>query len=305
MCTATGAKLEHGVQGPRNRVTVCSRLSDPFGPVGRGSALLLPGGLSDRACGQRPVTASQMAGWAAHGSRPRSYTTRRDATWRRQSRCGDTAWTHTRLMSRCGALAEFHQLMTCASPEDLRRPTDGRHPWTNRQLLFHMVLGWGVVRTLLALCGRWGASVTAAGSPPPSTPVATHSIGSTTSARASCATAHSARDDRAAGPHHRCAPASPGRRDQAQSDTEHAHADRFGSVLRTHDGCSRRLVVGTHTFGPSAGSVRAPATAGQGPTPDFWHSTPSWRTGGPAIEPARGPDGRSSTAAAQTRRDHA
>ena len=157
----------------------------------------------------------------------------------------------------------------------------------------------------LPWCGRWGASVTAAGSPPPSTPVATHSIGSTTSARASCATAHSARDDRAAGPHHRCAPVSPGRRDQAQSDTEHAHADRFGSVLRTHDGCSRRLVVGTHTFGPSAGSVRAPATAGQGPTPDFWHSTPSWRTGGPAIEPARGPDGRSSTAAAQTRRDHA
>ena len=46
------------------------------------------------------------------------------------------------------AQAEFHQLISSASPEDLRRLTDGTR-WTNRQLLFHMVLGYGVVRTLL------------------------------------------------------------------------------------------------------------------------------------------------------------
>ncbi|GAA1388612.1 DinB family protein [Pseudonocardia alni] len=40
------------------------------------------------------------------------------------------------------------------------RPTDGTR-WTNRQLLFHMVLGYGVVRTLLPLVrtlGRLGSS---------------------------------------------------------------------------------------------------------------------------------------------------
>jgi hypothetical protein len=61
-------------------------------------------------------------------------------------------------MSR--AQTDFHQLMTRASPEDLRRPTNGTR-WTNRQLLFHMVLGYGVVRTLLPLVrtlGRLGHS---------------------------------------------------------------------------------------------------------------------------------------------------
>ena len=46
------------------------------------------------------------------------------------------------------ASAEFHQLISSASPADLRRPTDGTR-WTNQQLLFHMVLGYGIVRTLL------------------------------------------------------------------------------------------------------------------------------------------------------------
>jgi hypothetical protein len=58
------------------------------------------------------------------------------------------------------AQAEFHQLITSASPDDLRRPTDGTR-WTNRQLLFHMVLGYGVVRTLLPgvrVLGRLGHS---------------------------------------------------------------------------------------------------------------------------------------------------
>ena len=58
------------------------------------------------------------------------------------------------------AQAEFHQLITSASPDALRRPTDGTR-WTNRQLLFHIVLGYGVVRTLLPLVralGRLGHS---------------------------------------------------------------------------------------------------------------------------------------------------
>ena len=82
------------------------------------------------------------------------------------------------------AQAAFHQLITGASPDDLQHSTDGTR-WTNRQLLFHMVLGYGVVRTLLPLVRARGASVTAAGLPPPSTPVAARSTGSTTSARVS------------------------------------------------------------------------------------------------------------------------
>ena len=58
------------------------------------------------------------------------------------------------------AQAEFHQLITSASADDLRRATNGTR-WTNGQLLFHMVLGYGVVRTLLPLVrtlGRLGHS---------------------------------------------------------------------------------------------------------------------------------------------------
>src|SRR6476660_535063 len=58
------------------------------------------------------------------------------------------------------AQAEIHQLLTDASPGALRRPTDGTR-WTNRQLLFHIVLGYGVVRTLLPrvrALGRLGHS---------------------------------------------------------------------------------------------------------------------------------------------------
>ena len=58
------------------------------------------------------------------------------------------------------ARAEFHQLIATASREDLHRPTNGTR-WTNRQLLFHMVLGYGVVRMLLPLVrtlGRLGYS---------------------------------------------------------------------------------------------------------------------------------------------------
>lgn len=58
------------------------------------------------------------------------------------------------------ARAEFHQLVHAASAADLRRRSDGTR-WTNRQLLFHMVLGYAVVRTLLPLVralGRLGRS---------------------------------------------------------------------------------------------------------------------------------------------------
>ena len=71
------------------------------------------------------------------------------------------------------AQAEFHQLIDTASAHDLQQPTNGTR-WTNRQLLFHMVLGYAVVRTLLPLVrglGRFGhsrgfaATLNAAGRP--------------------------------------------------------------------------------------------------------------------------------------------
>ena len=44
----------------------------------------------------------------------------------------------------------FHALLANASPHVLSRHTNGTR-WTNEQLLFHMVLGYGVVRVLLPL----------------------------------------------------------------------------------------------------------------------------------------------------------
>lgn len=58
------------------------------------------------------------------------------------------------------AQAEFQQLIATASRLNLGRTTNGTR-WTNWQLLFHMVLGYGVVRTLLPLVrmlGRLGYS---------------------------------------------------------------------------------------------------------------------------------------------------
>jgi hypothetical protein len=58
------------------------------------------------------------------------------------------------------ALAEFHELISGATAEDLRRRSNGTR-WTNRQLLFHMVLGYIIVRTLMPLVhalGRFGHS---------------------------------------------------------------------------------------------------------------------------------------------------
>jgi DinB superfamily len=53
------------------------------------------------------------------------------------------------------ARASFHLLMSQASPADLRRASDGTR-WTNRQLLFHMLFGYLVVRALLGLVRLFG-----------------------------------------------------------------------------------------------------------------------------------------------------
>jgi hypothetical protein len=55
---------------------------------------------------------------------------------------------------------EFHLLIARASKDDLRRRSDGTR-WTNRQLLYHMLFGYLVVRALLPLVhalGRLGHS---------------------------------------------------------------------------------------------------------------------------------------------------
>lgn len=58
------------------------------------------------------------------------------------------------------AQADFHQLVTATTPQVMRRPSNGTR-WSNRQLLFHMVFGYVIVRTLLPLVrtlGRLGRS---------------------------------------------------------------------------------------------------------------------------------------------------
>ena len=53
------------------------------------------------------------------------------------------------------ARVAFHQLLDGASAEALRRPSNGTR-WTNRQLLFHMLLGYLIIRALLALVRIFG-----------------------------------------------------------------------------------------------------------------------------------------------------
>jgi heme/copper-type cytochrome/quinol oxidase subunit 1 len=58
------------------------------------------------------------------------------------------------------AQTDFHQLVARATPQDLRRRSDGTR-WSNRQLLWHMVFGYLIVRTLMPLVhllGRLGWS---------------------------------------------------------------------------------------------------------------------------------------------------
>jgi hypothetical protein len=64
---------------------------------------------------------------------------------------------HGPILERAAVLTEleearssFHDLLGQASRADLRRPSNGTR-WTNRQLLFHMLFGYLIVRTLLPL----------------------------------------------------------------------------------------------------------------------------------------------------------
>jgi hypothetical protein len=51
--------------------------------------------------------------------------------------------------------ADFHRLLDSATRAELRAPTYGTM-WTNKQLLFHMVFGFIVVRVLLPLVKGFG-----------------------------------------------------------------------------------------------------------------------------------------------------
>jgi hypothetical protein len=53
------------------------------------------------------------------------------------------------------ALADFHRLLDSATSAELRMATNGTK-WTNRQLLFHMLFGFIVVRVLLPLVKDFG-----------------------------------------------------------------------------------------------------------------------------------------------------
>ncbi|MGW5718614.1 DinB family protein [Amycolatopsis sp. NPDC003865] len=53
------------------------------------------------------------------------------------------------------ARATFHELLDGATGGDLRRPSAGTR-WTNRQLLFHMLLGYLIIRALSGLVRLFG-----------------------------------------------------------------------------------------------------------------------------------------------------
>ncbi|SED63558.1 DinB superfamily protein [Amycolatopsis tolypomycina] len=73
------------------------------------------------------------------------------------------------------ARQEFHALLAAAGEDDLRRASSGTK-WNNRQLLFHMLLGYLIMRALLRLVhwfgrrpdgvSRWYASLLNAGTKP-------------------------------------------------------------------------------------------------------------------------------------------
>ncbi|WP_372672337.1 DinB family protein [Amycolatopsis kentuckyensis] len=64
----------------------------------------------------------------------------------------DKAAVHAELEQ---ARRTFHELLDSASPADLRRPSAGTR-WTNRQLLFHMLLGYLIIRALSGLVRLFG-----------------------------------------------------------------------------------------------------------------------------------------------------
>jgi hypothetical protein len=68
-----------------------------------------------------------------------------------------TSARHTGLVDRAAlhheldeAQATFHRLASSATAADLRRPSNGTR-WTNKQLLFHMLLGYLILRALRLL----------------------------------------------------------------------------------------------------------------------------------------------------------
>ena len=63
---------------------------------------------------------------------------------------GDPAYRQGVVESMERDRATFRRLVSEATPSMLRRPSDGTR-WDNRELLFHMFLGYQVVRTLLPL----------------------------------------------------------------------------------------------------------------------------------------------------------
>jgi arsenite methyltransferase len=63
---------------------------------------------------------------------------------------GGSAERETIRLELGAARQTFHELLSAAEPEDLARPSDGTR-WTNRQLLFHMLFGYLVVRALAPL----------------------------------------------------------------------------------------------------------------------------------------------------------
>jgi hypothetical protein len=64
----------------------------------------------------------------------------------------DRALTHDELEQ---ARDDFHRLVAGADEADLRRPSNGTR-WNNRQLLFHMLLGYLIIRALLRLVRVFG-----------------------------------------------------------------------------------------------------------------------------------------------------
>ena len=53
------------------------------------------------------------------------------------------------------ATQDFRRLIDVATAVDMRRPSHGTR-WTNRQLLFHMLLGYLIVRALLIIARAFG-----------------------------------------------------------------------------------------------------------------------------------------------------
>jgi hypothetical protein len=51
--------------------------------------------------------------------------------------------------------ADFHRLLDSATGAELRKPTNGTK-WTNKQLLFHMLFGFILVRALMPLVKGFG-----------------------------------------------------------------------------------------------------------------------------------------------------